>query len=447
MKKKNYWSSQRIFILTAVGAAVGLGNIWKFPYIAGENGGGAFVLVYLLCIILIGIPLLIAEITLGRAGKSNPVAAINNLIQNTGANKLWSIFAYNSIIASLLVLSFYTVIAGWVMAYFIDSITMSFVNISAEDSAKHFNNLVSSPIRVIIWHTIASIITIIIVAKGLKNGIEKAINFMMPGLGVILLILLIYAIFSSGGFTRSIDFLFNVNFDKLSWNAVIIALGHAFFTLSIGFGTMMVYGSYSLKEYSIVKTSLWIVFADTAIALLAGIVIFSIVFGSNLTPNSGVGLLFNTLPIAFGKMFGGSIMAILFFFMVILAAISSSISLLEPTISMMIEKFNLNRTKASIIIGAIVWLIGFGSVFSFNLWQDIHILADKTFFASLDFIVTNIMLPISGLFIAIFATWVWGTKKMNYEINIANNYATIFNLILKFITPALIIIVFIFNLI
>jgi len=283
------WTSQTVFIMAAIGSAVGLGNLWKFPYITGENGGGAFVLVYLLCILLIGLPILIAEISLGRAGQANPPQAMANLVKKTGANKLWVWLGFNGLLGGLLILSFYSVIAGWALAYFFESLSGSFISMDADAAQAHFDGFVGNAWQLLFWHTLVMLTTVWIVIQGVRSGIERAINIMMPGLLVILLILLGYAM-STGAFAASFDFLFRADFDKLSANSVLIALGHAFFTLSLGFGTMMVYGSYLPNDYSIIKASIWIAVADTVIALLAGLVIFSIVFGNELEAGSGPGL-------------------------------------------------------------------------------------------------------------------------------------------------------------
>lgn len=439
------WTNQTAFILAAVGSAVGLGNLWKFPYMTGENGGGAFVLVYLVCIVLIGLPILIAEISLGRAGKASPPQAMANVAKEAGGSKLWSFLGLNGVFAGLLILSFYTVIAGWGAAYFFDSLMGEFTQITAENADQHYDNLVANGWELTFWHSLIMILTIMIAAKGVKSGLEKAINFMMPGLFIILLILLGYAT-TTGAFAQSFSFLFTPDFSKLTWNSVLLALGHAFFTLSLGFGTMMVYGSYLSKEYSIVKAGLWITFADTLIALIAGLVIFSIVFGNGLDAGSGPGLLFETLPIAFGQMTGGWFFGTLFFGMVVLAALSSSISMIEPAISWIEQNWGVARGKAAWVLGSIVWLIGLGSVLSFNVWKDVDFLSDKTFFASLDYITANIMLPLSGLFTAIFIGWIWSKSKRDEEMGISNKWSSIVSLIFKWVAPILVGIVFVVNL-
>lgn len=443
---KDSWSSQTVFIMAAVGSAVGLGNLWKFPYITGENGGGAFVLVYLACVLLIGIPVLLSELALGRSGKANPVQAMANVSRENGGSRWWSLLGFNGVLAGALILSFYTVIAGWGLAYFVESIQGAFVNISAEEVGENFSGLLANPYELLFWHTLVSLFTIVVVAKGVKSGIEKAITFMMPGLLIILLILLGYAT-TTGFFGTSFSFLFYPDFSKLTWAAVLTAMGHAFFTLSIGLGTMMVYGSYLSKEYSIVKAGLWIAFADTLVALLAGLVIFSIVFANGLEPGSGPGLLFQTLPVAFGEMAGGWFFGTLFFALVVMAALSSSISLIEPAVSWFDQNWGIKRVKAAWILGAIIWFIGVGTVLSFNNWSDVHFLGERNFFESVDFLTANIMLPLGGLLMAIFAAWVLKSEVRHEELPMSESLMNKFVWVLKWVAPIAVMVVFASNLV
>ena len=440
------WSNQTLFILAAVGSAVGLGNIWKFPYITGENGGGAFVLVYLACILLIGLPVLLSEIALGRAGKANPVQAMANLARENNASRLWFLLGLNGVLAGALILSFYTVIAGWGVSYFVESLKGTFNGITSDAVGIHFSELLANPYELLFWHTVVSVVTVYIVSKGVKSGLEKAISFMMPGLLIILLILLGYAT-TTGSFGQSFSFLFSADFSKLSWQAVLTAMGHAFFTLSIGLGTMMVYGSYLSEKYSIVKAGVWIAFADTVVALIAGLIIFSIVFANGLEPGSGPGLLFQTLPIAFGQMAGGWFFGPLFFALVIMAALSSSISLIEPAVSWFDQNWGIKRVKAAWILGSLIWFIGVGTVLSFNEWSEVHFLGDRTFFDSIDYVTANIMLPLGGLLMAMFVAWVMTPEHRQTEIRLSEGLMKWFVLDLKWFAPVAILIVFASNLV
>ncbi len=443
---KPQWSSEKVFVLAAVGSAVGLGNIWKFPYITGENGGGAFVLVYLLCVALIGLPVLMTEIGLGRMGKANPPQAMANLAADFRASPLWALVGLVGVLAGVLILSFYTVIAGWAMDYFVESALGRFRGIDSTAVGDYFKGLLANPWALLFWHTVMVGLTLAIVARGVKSGLEKAVNFMMPLLFFILLVLLGWAA-AQASFTDSLRFLFAPDFSKLSWSAVLVAMGHAFFTLSIGMGAMMVYGSYLPERYSIGKAAVWIVFADTAVALLAGVIIFTVVFGNGLAPGAGPGLLFQTLPVAFGQMSGGWFWGTLFFFLVVLAALSSAISLIEPAVSWVEQNWRVSRARATWVLGALVWLLGVGTVLSFNVWSEVHFLPGKTFFDSLDFMTANIMLPLGGMLMAVFMAWVVGARARQAEFRLAPGLDAAFQWDLRLIAPVGVLIVFASNLV
>ena len=433
-----FWKSRWLFILAATGSAVGLGNIWKFPYITGENGGGAFVLVYLLCISIIGIPVMIAEVSLGRMGRQSPINTMKALANKENASPNWTIIGWMGAIAGFLILSFYSVIAGWALSYTVDMANGDFVKISAEESGNIFGALLANPTQLTIWHTVFMLLTIGIVARGVNAGLEKAIKILMPVLFILLFILFGYAL-SSNGFAQGLEFMFSFDFSKLTTESIMVALGHAFFTLSLGLGAIMAYGAYMPQNTSIAKTVLIVAFLDTAVAIMAGLAIFPIVFSHGLEPSAGPGLLFQTLPIAFGQMNAGVIFGTLFFVLVSFAAWSSAISLAEPIVAWLIERFNISRYKAAAIIGVSAWILGLATVFSFNIWSDVK-LFDKTPFDLLDFLTTNILLPLGGLCIAVFAGWKVSQTKMMNEVGI--EYLILFKLwliVLRFLAPAAII--------
>ena len=411
-----FWKSRWLFILAATGSAVGLGNIWKFPYITGENGGGAFVLVYLLCICIIGIPVMIAEVSLGRMGRQSPINTMKALAKSSNASPLWAIIGWMGALAGFLILSFYSVIAGWALSYTVDMAGGDFVKITAEESGNIFGALLASPAQLTIWHTVFMVLTMAIVARGVNAGLEKAIKFLMPVLFILLFILFGYAL-SSDGFSQGVSFMFSFDFSKLTTESIMVALGHAFFTLSLGLGAIMAYGAYMPENTSIAKTVVIVAVLDTAVAIMAGLAIFPIVFANGLEPSAGPGLLFQTLPIAFGQMDAGVIFGTMFFVLVSFAAWSSAISLAEPIVAWMVERFNMSRNKAAIIIGISAWALGMATVFSFNIWSEVK-LFDKTPFDLLDFLTTNILLPLGGLCIAIFASWKVSQTKMKNEVGI-----------------------------
>jgi len=344
------WSSRFAFILAATGSAVGLGNIWKFPYITGENGGGAFVIVYLLCVLLIGVPIMIAETMLGRRTQRNPIETMELLTEEAGADKNWHYLGWMGIIAGMLILSYYSVIAGWSSAYVLKAFTGSFFDADATAIKGIFDDFIASPVQLVFWHSAFMLATMMIVVRGVNNGLEKAVQYLMPVLFVLMFLLVGYAM-TTDSYYQGLHFLFTPDFSKLTSSAVLTAMGHAFFTLSLGMGAIMVYGSYLPKNISIAKTTFLIAGADTVVALLAGIAIFPIVFANNLHPDSGPGLIFETLPIAFGAMTGGWLMGILFFVMLAIAALTSSISLIEPAVAWLVENKDFSREKACVWTG------------------------------------------------------------------------------------------------
>lgn len=434
------WTSRWAFILAATGSAVGLGNIWKFPYIAGENGGGAFVLVYLLCIALIGIPIMMAEVMIGRRGRQSPVNTMYSLGIEAGSSPHWKWLGWLGVLAGFLILSYYSVIAGWALDYIFKTASGTFTGANAEFVSSTFGSFVKAPKSLIFWHTLFMIMTMFIVARGVSGGLEKAVRFLMPGLFILLIIMVGYA-YTTGEFMRGLQFLFEPNFDNLLYKHeaggqfiltdqgekiftleyVLVAMGHAFFTLSLGMGAIMIYGSYLPTKTSIAKTSIIIAGADTLVALLAGMAIFPIVFANNLDPSAGPGLIFKTLPLAFGNMEGGLIFGTLFFVLLVFAAWSSSISLIEPAVAWLVENKGMKRLKASVLMGISCWLVGMLTVFSFNAWEKVYplnfwVFKNKTFFDVLDYLTANIMLPLGGFLIAIFSVWVMSRSSSADEL-------------------------------
>ena len=394
------WSSRWTFILAATGSAVGLGNIWKFPYMAGDNGGGAFVLVYLACICIIGLPIMLGEIMIGRRGRSSPANSMRSLAAEAKTVSAWTLLGATGALAGLLILSFYSVAAGWAMSYIFNG----FQNITAELSSSSFNNLLSSPSSLIFWHTLFISLTIFIVARGILQGLEKWINTLMPILFLIILLLCIYAM-QTGAFLEGLRYLFMPDFSKINPQVMLEALGQAFFTLSLGMGAIMAYGAYMPSNQNIGRTAVSVAALDTGVALLAGIAIFPIVFANGLAPSEGPGLVFVTLPIAFSAMPLGILFGTLFFVLLSIAALSSSISLIEPGVAWLIESLKIKRTTATIILGFTAWFLGLFSALSFNLISEFTIFG-RNFFDATDFLTSQIMLPLGGIFIAIFVGWI-----------------------------------------
>jgi len=435
------WSSRFAFILAATGSAVGLGNIWKFPYITGENGGGAFVLVYLLCVVLIGVPLMMAETMLGRRSKENPIHTMEILTKEAGADHNWQYLGWLGVTAGFLILSYYSVIAGWATAYVVKAFFGSFFGATPQEIKAIFDGFVASPIQLIFWHSLFMLATMLIVARGIEKGFERSIRFLLPWLFALMILLVGYAM-STDGYFQGLNFLFKPDFSKLTANSVLVAMGQAFFSLSLGMGSIMVYGAYLPKDVSIAKSSMFIAGADTIVALLAGIIIFPIVFSHGLHPNSGPGLVFETLPIAFGNMFGGWLVGVLFFIALVFAALSSSIALIEPAVAWLIENQGYSRPKACLYSGLLAWFLGLGTVFSFNAWANFKLFG-QTIFELLDYLTANLMLPIGGFCIAIFAGWIMKQDHSRHELELPDDkYYQVWKFLVSYVAPAAVFFVF-----
>ena len=436
------WSSRWAFILAATGSAVGLGNIWKFPYIAGENGGGAFILVYLACIALIGLPVMMAEILIGRRGRQNPVNTLKSLSAEENSSSTWRFLGWIGLLAGFFILSYYSVIAGQAMAYVFRAFSGVFTGVTADGANSIYQSLTGDPERLLAWHTVFMVFTMVVVARGVKSGLEKLVRFVMPALFIMLIILVGYAANTGEYFSQAVDFLFVPDFSKLTQESILVAMGHAFFTLSLGMGAIMVYGSYLSKSSSIATMSVTISIADTVVALLAGMAIFPLVFANGMSPDAGFSLLFVTLPIAFGHMAGGELFGGIFFILLVLAAWSSAISLIEPAVAWLVENKQISRRRASVTIGFAAWLLGLLTVFSFNIGEN-WILFGMTMFSLLDYLTTNIMLPLGGLLIIIFAGWVMAKNSTQEELAIRSPiFYHIWRLLVRYVSPIAIIVVF-----
>ncbi len=429
---RSHWSGRWAFILVTAGSAIGLGNIWKFPYMTGVNGGSAFVLVYLLCIGLIGLPLFMAETMLGRRGQSNPVGSMQALVAEAGASRGWLAIGFIGITGSMLILSFYSVVAGWILEYFLRSL-QGFAGISKESAASGFTGLLADPARLVFWHSVFMAMSAFVVANGITRGIERANKILMPALFMILVILIVYGI-AAADMAGAFRFMFHFDLSALKPKVVLSAMGHAFFTLSLGMGAIMVYGSYLGREVSIARTALSVAAADTLIALMAGLAIFSIVFAQGLAPAAGPGLILQTLPLAFSQMPGGQIIGPLFFLLVIFAAWTSAISLVEPSTAYVCERFSLSRSRAVWLVSLTVWLLGVAVALSFNHWQGFKLFG-LGLFDLLDNLTTNFMMPTAGFLIAIFAGWIMRRRDVAEEISLTERQFGFWLGVLRTVSP------------
>jgi neurotransmitter:Na+ symporter, NSS family len=435
------WSTRLAFILAATGSAVGLGNIWRFPYTAGEYGGGAFVLVYLLCVAAIGVPIMMAEIMLGRRGRRSPINTMRELARQEGKHPAWQLLGWMGIVTGFLILSFYSVIAGWTMAYAVRSAGGVFVDIDAAGADAVFGALVGDAERLLAWHTIFMTLTVLVVARGVASGLEKAVRFLMPALFLLLVLMVVYS-FSTGAFAEAVDYMFMPDFSKLSGEAVLSAMGQAFFSLSLGMGAIMVYGSYLHSDASIGANSVIIACMDSLVAILAGLAIFPIVFANGMQPEQGPGLVFKVLPLAFGQMPGGVLVSTLFFVLLVFAAWTSAISVLEPLVAWLVENLRFSRVRASVLAGVSVWLLGITCLLSLNEWSGVTVFG-KGFLDLFDFLTANILLPLGGLSIAVFSGWVLSRAASVDELAMGEGMAyRLWLVLIRYVAPLAVALVF-----
>jgi len=435
------WSSRWAFIMAATGSAVGLGNIWRFPYLTGEYGGGAFVLMYIGCVLLVGIPIMMSEVLLGRRGRQSPINTMASLAEEEGLTSGWRYLGWMGVVAGFLILSFYSVVAGWTLEYIFQAGSGNFLTATDEEIGEIFDSLLRNPGQLMAMHTLFMALTVIVVAMGVQSGLERAVKFLMPALFILLLLMVGYAM-STDGFEEGVYYLFYPDWSKLSGEGFLAALGQAFFSLSLGMGAIMVYGSYLPDDASIANTSVTIALADTLVAIMAGLAIFPLVFAYGLETGSGPGLIFVTLPIAFGQMPYGQIFGTGFFILLLFAAWTSSISLLEPAVAWLVENRGISRARSAAIAGLIAWVLGIGSVLSFNLWQDYR-LFDKTYFEIMEYVTSNIMLPLGGLLIAVFTAWLMSRKAVIEELGLGEGL--IFRtwlFVVRYVAPIGVVIIF-----
>jgi neurotransmitter:Na+ symporter, NSS family len=446
-KKKSHsqWSSRMGFMLAAAGSAVGLGNIWKFPYMAGQMGGSAFVLTYLICMFIIGLPILVAEWLIGRRGQKNPIHTMEDVAAAEGRSKSWRWVGIIGVLGSFLILSFYSVIGGWATDYIFLAGNGTFKGLHGDGTSLVFQQFLGSVNHLLTWHTVFMLATGLIVAMGVGAGLERSCKVMMPGLGVLLIGLVIYAgVVSGPSFGKAFAFLFTPDWSAITGKAVLAALGHAFFSLSLGMGIMMAYGSYLGKDVNLISTARTVVILDVIVAVLSGMAIFPLVFANGLQPAEGPGLIFVTLPIAFGNMSGGTIIGILFFIFLTFAALTSSISLLEPTVELLEEKTHLGRKSATLVSSVVIWALGIACLLSFNAWQDVTIFG-KNIFDFLDYVTSKLMLPLTGLGTIIFAGWMMQQETIRQELNLSPAIFACWKFLCRIVIPVAVIAILIYG--
>ena len=446
------WSSNLMFIAAAVGSAVGISNVWKFTYVAGENGGGAFVIVYVAAIAFIALPALIAEFLVGRRGGASVVKTMDNLAEREGIGRAWRYYGQMAALGAFIALSFYCVIAGWTVDYFYFALTAGFEGVTAEQSASALSQLMASPGRMIVGQTAFLAVTAITVAAGIRRGLENVLRWLTPALFAILFVLLAYAMIA-GDFAAGAAFLFVPDFSKMDAQTVLLAIGQAFFSLGIGLGVLLTIGAYMDKKSSIVKSALIVAAADAGVALLAGLAIFPIVFAHGLSPAGGPGLIFETLPIAFGQMPGGAVLGPMFFVLMAFAALTSAITILECVVATVEDYSGMPRRRIVAVLIVLLWLLGLGTVFSFSELEDFYPLgflpafAERNIFESLDYVVSNFMMPAGGLLIAVLAGWGLQKSATLDELQVQDSHwYRLWRILVRFVVPTAIALIFFVNL-
>lgn len=421
MQNREQWGSKIGFILAASGSAVGIGNIWKYPHMAGQNGGAAFTLVYLLCILIVGMTIVVAEFAIGRNTQLSPVGAFEKLAPNTN----WKWVGFLGVASAFVILSFYGVVGGWILKYILISITGGFESLNNNpDAAKNlFVQYTESSLSPIFFQILFMGVCVYVIVNGVKDGIENWSKIMMPVIIVLLFVLAIRGLTLPGG-TEGLEFLFRPRFEDLTASAIVLALGHSFFTLSLGMGTMITYGSYLNRKQNLLRSALWVIALDTAIAMLAGIAIFTTVFALGADPAGGPGLIFFILPSVFPQLAYGAIWGTLFFGLLFMAALTSAISILEVVTAYFIDQKGWSRKKATIQFGGIITIVGIFcslSLGSFNitgfLGGGFAKIFGGTFFDVMDNLSSKYMLPIGGMFTAIFILMKWGAPNFLKELN------------------------------
>ena len=438
------WSSRMGFILAATGSAVGLGNIWKFPYMVGDSGGAAFIFIYLACIFLIGLPILVGEWLLGRRGQKNPINTMQEMAAVSGSSRLWVLVGLGGVVGAFLILSFYSVIGGWSLAYVKDALLGRFSGQDADGIGALFGGLLESPATLILWHSLFMLLVVGIVARGVRGGLEKAASLLMPALGVLLAGLVVYGM-TTGGFAQALEFMFKPDWSEVTGGIFLAALGHAFFTLSLGMGIMMAYGSYLGEDVQLLQAARTVVVMDTVIALAAGLAIFPIVFAEGLNLGEGPGLIFVTLPVAFGSITAGWLVGLAFFVLLTFAAVTSAMSLLEPVVEFVEERTPLSRVGSTLAAGIAAWALGVLALLSFNVLSDFLIFGLNAF-DLLDTLTSKFFLPLTGLGVILFLAWRLDKEEVRKELGLDIYDFSLWNLVARYLAPIGVVIVFFANL-
>lgn len=436
------WTSRFAFLMASIGFAVGLGNIWRFPYITGENGGGAFVLVYLLCVFGIGVPILIAELLIGRRGRMTPPGSMQRVAIESGRSPRWRWVGNMNLLTAYLIMVTYSVVAGWVLNYLFKAVMTGFAGTDGLMAASTFDALLGDAGNMVFWTISVLLLTGVIIYAGLEAGIERAVVILMPMLFILMIGLVIYNMLA-GGFAEAVDYLFTADFSKIDASVMLAAMGQAFFSIGVAMAGMMTFGAYLPQNVSIPRSALIIIVADTAVALMAGLVIFPAVFNNGLDPAGGPGLIFQTLPVAFAQMPGGHLVSIGFFLLLSVAAITSMVGLVEPLTRWLEERSDYSRHKSSVVILGSIAIFSLFSIAGYNVLAD-YTLGGKDISAVLDYFSTQVLLPVGGLLIAVFAGWFVLTRFSIEELDTGDQiWFKLWLNLLRFIVAPAVLIVFV----
>jgi NSS family neurotransmitter:Na+ symporter len=437
-----HWSSRFSFLMASVGFAVGLGNIWRFPYVTGENGGAAFVLIYLACAFGIGVPILMAEILIGRRGQGSPPSAMATVATASGRSRQWKWVGGMGLLAAYTISIVYAVVVGWVLWYLFKAATTGFVGVDGPVAAAEFSAVLNDNLGMLFWTLVGLGITGFIIFSGVKKGIERAVDVMMPMMFVLLLGLATYNYFT-GGFQEAVAWLFTPDFSKIGPGTVLAAIGQAFFSFSVAMGGMMTYGSYLPRSISIAQSVFIIAIADTGVALLAGLVVFPAVFHNGLDPAAGAGLIFQTLPVAFAQMPGGYLFSILFFVVLAVAGITSLVGLVETVTQWVEERFGIARHKSALLVVGSVAVLSLLSSLSYNVMGEMD-MGGRNFNDIMDYFSNQILLPVGGMLIAVFAGWVMKKEASRDELTTLNafGYET-WHFLIRFVVPPALLVIFV----
>ena len=434
MSSRDQFASKIGFILAAAGSAIGLGAIWKFPYMAGTNGGSVFILLFILCTVFIGLPILIAEFMIGRRGQLDPI----NSFKAQAPGKRWYMIGWIGLTAAGLILSFYSVVGGWILSYLFRAVTMSLTG-EGLNFAELFTDIISNPIEVLVAQAAFMLLTILIVQAGIKGGIEVASKWMMPLLFIFFILLFIRSITLEGAM-EGVKFMFVPDWSYLNAKTLLLALGQAFFSLSVGVCAMISYSSYLSRKEDIVSSARNVAIMNIAISILAGLVIFPAVFALGYSPEQGPGLVFIIIPAVFEQLPMGGLFLIIFFILLLFATITSSISLLEVVVSIGIGNKTHGRKRASWIFAAIIFIIGIPSALSFGVMSDFTIMG-KSFFDFIDYVTSSFMMPIGALLISLFAGYHYSKQISQEELQSSPIIFKVWLAIVRYIAPIAIIVI------